>query len=247
MELSNLFSRRSFFAKTAITAAGAMAFTNLNAFTSGEEDLSPAQKIYQQISPNFGKSVGVFGGSLSAQEASKTAKNIWAEKLGLKVFSYGNGGAGFGIQENNPRNNMVVQAEGAQSHDIYILWASTNDHSKKIPVGDVRSNDLYSQAGGIRKSVEILQKKNPDAKIYFFTSLPMFKSENTLEEYVKGQKAVCADLHVPVLDQFYLCGFNQWNAPSFYNPDLKHLTPKGYERIAEMQVAFLANPLSGNY
>ncbi|OFX30989.1 MAG: hypothetical protein A2W90_15360 [Bacteroidetes bacterium GWF2_42_66] len=214
---------------------------------STEDNLSPEQQIFKHISPNFGKSVGVFGGSLSAMEASKTAKNIWSEKLNLKVFTYGRGGAGFGIQEANPQNNMVVQAEGADVHDIYILWASTNDHSKKIPVGEVRSNDLNTQAGGIRKSVEILQTKNPDAKIYFFTSLPMFKTENTLDEYVKGQKAVCADLHIPVLDQFYTCGFNQWNAPYFYREDLKHLTEKGYTRIAEMQVAFLANPLSGNF
>lgn len=245
--MKNNFSRRNFFTKAALTTVGTVLTSGISVIASTEEELTPVQKIYQQISPNFGKSIGVFGGSLSAQEASKTAKKIWADKLGLKVFSYGKGGAGFGIQEANPRNNMVVQAEEADVHDIYILWASTNDHSKKIPIGDIRSTDLLTQAGGIRKSVEILQTKNPDAKIYFFTSLPMFKTENTLEEYVKGQKAVCADLHLPVLDQFYVCGFNKWNAPHFYNPDLKHLTAKGYERIAEMQVAFLANPLSGNF
>ena len=245
--MSNIFSRRSFFTKAALTTVGTVLASGMKVVSASEEELTPVQKMYQLISPNFGKSIGVFGGSLSAMEASKTAKNIWAEKLRLKVFSYGNGGAGFGIQEANPRNTMVVQAENAAIHDIYLLWASTNDHSKKIPVGDIRSNDLHTQAGGIRKSVEILQTKNPDAKIYFFTSLPMFKTENTLDEYVKGQKAVCADLHIPVLDQFYTCGFNQWNAPYFFNQDLKHLTAKGYERIAEMQVAFLANPLSGNF
>lgn len=247
MANSNSSSRRNFFSKVLLTTAGGVFLSKMDTFASTEDNLSPEQQIFKHISPNFAKSVGVFGGSLSAMEASKTAKNIWSEKLNLKVFTYGRGGAGFGIQEANPQNNMVVQAEGAGVHDIYILWASTNDHSKKISVGEIRSNDLYTQAGGIRKSVEILQTKNPDAKIYFFTSLPMFKTENTLEEYVKGQKAVCADLHIPVLDQFYVCGFNQWNAPYFYREDLKHLTEKGYERIAEMQVAFLANPLSGNF
>lgn len=247
METANMFLRRSFFSKAAIAAGGVLFLSNKNASASDEDELSPDQKIYQQISPNFGKSVGVFGGSLSAMEASKTAKNIWAEKLKLKVVSYGKGGAGFGLQVNNPENNIVVQAEGAHIHDIYILWASTNDYTKKIPVGEIRSNELSTQAGGIRKSVEILQTKNPDSKIYFFTSLPMFKTENRLEQYVKGQKAVCADLHIPVLDQYYACGFNQWNAPYFYIDDLKHLNSKGYKRISEMQVAFLSNPVSGYF
>lgn len=245
MELSNVLTRRNFFTKTALTTVGAMVFTNMNASATGKKDSKAVREVYKQISPNYGKSVGVFGGSLSVTEESEMAKSIWAEKLNLNVFSYGNGGAGFGIQENNPLNNVQIQAANAEVHDIYILWASTNDLAKNIPIGDIRSTDLHSQAGGIRKSVEILQLRNPYAKIYFFTSLPFFKQENSLEDFVIGQKAVCADLHIPVLDQFYMCGFNQWNAQYFYNADLVHLPVKGYERIAEMQVAFLANPISG--
>lgn len=230
MELFNIFSRRNFLTKTAITTVGAMLFANIDASAKEKENTSAAREIFKQISPNYGKSVGVFGGSLSVQEESKTAKNTWADKLNLKVFSYGNGGAGFGIQEENPMNNVQVQVKNADVHDIYILWASTNDQAKMNPIGDVRSTDLHSQAGGIRKSVEILQLKNPDAKIYFFTSLPMFKQENSLEDYVKGQKAVCADLHIPVLDQFYMCGFNKWNAPYYYNADLTHLPVRVFFR-----------------
>ncbi len=246
MELFNVLSRRNFFTKTVMTTLGAMLFANMEASAKEKDNPSPAREIFKRISPNYGKSVGVFGGSLSSTKESDTAKNIWTDKLNLKVYTYGNGGAGFGIQEKDPLNNVQVQAENADIHDIYVLWASTNDLAKNNPIGDVRSADLYSQAGGIRKSVEILQLKNPDAKIYFFTSLPLFKEENTLEDYVKGQKAVCADLHIPVLDQFYMCGFNNWNAPYYYNADFTHLPVKGYERIAEMQVAFLANPISGN-
>lgn len=200
------------------------------------------QQVYRVISPNYGKTIGVFGGSLSATHISKVCKEIWSEKLGLKVFTYGRGGAGFAIRPDNPENNTQVQALNADVCDIYVLWASTNDYTKKIALGDVNSTDSTTQAGGIRRTVEILQKKNPHALILFFTSLPMFKSTNTLDKFVEAQIEVCRSLHIPVLDQFTVCGFNQWNAPLYYVADLKHLQESGYKKIAEMQVPFLANP-----
>ena len=44
---------------------------------------------------NYGKSVAVFGGSLSVFPESEAAKDLWRQQLGMKVTNYGVGGAGF--------------------------------------------------------------------------------------------------------------------------------------------------------
>ena len=66
--------------------------------------LSLSTTIFSQIqqdtialrsSYNYGKSVAVFGGSVSAIPASDTAKGLWEQRLGMTITNYGVPGAGF--------------------------------------------------------------------------------------------------------------------------------------------------------
>jgi hypothetical protein len=104
---------------------------------------------------NFGKSVAVFGGSVSVIPESDSAKVLWENHLGLNITNYGVPGAGFSSLQGK---SMQQQVDEAGVFDIYILWASTNDYTNNREVGsytdytefdNYNTEKLTTQAGGI--------------------------------------------------------------------------------------------------
>ena len=211
-------------------------------------------------SKNYGKSIAVFGGSLSVNKESDAAKQQWADLLGSEVTTYGVGGAGFSIDQGY---SLQKQVDTAGVYDIYVLWASTNDYNNNRECGtwkdytaydgyDVRK--LHTQCGGINYCIKTLLEKNPRAEIYFFTSLRFFGSDaghnpfsdrpnqtgKTFAEYIEGQKACCAYYGIPVLDQFSLQGINEFNAGLYYLGDKLHMNEDGYRRLGPVQADFLS-------
>ena len=205
------------------------------------------------------KSIAVLGGSLSSVPESEAAKHIWEEELGVDVVTYGVGGAGFSSEQGY---TLQRQAREAGVHDVYVLWASTNDYKNNRACGswkDFTEQDgldslkLTTQCGGINACIRTLQEKNPKAVIVFFTSLRFFGSEDgwnpfsevhnatglNFADYVQAQKEGCAHFGVPLLDQFAMQAVNPINAAVFYKSDLLHMTEEGYARIAPLQVEFL--------
>ena len=210
---------------------------------------------------NYGKSIAVFGGSLSVNKESDAAKQIWADELHATVTTYGVGGAGFSSAQGY---SLQRQVREAGVHDIYVLWASTNDFTNSREIGswsDYTSVDgfdeskLDTQCGGINYCVKTLLEKNPSAEIYFFTSFRCFSNEagynpfsengnatgHNFSEYVKAQKECCSHLSVPVLDQFELLGVNEYNYPLYYLRDKLHMNEDGYRKAGPVQAAFLAD------
>ena len=210
---------------------------------------------------NYGKTIAVFGGSLSVNPESDAAKQCWADLLNAEVTTYGVGGAGFSSRQGY---SLQKQVEEAGVYDVYVLWASTNDYTNNRECGtwkDYTALDGYdkrklaTQCGGINYCIKTLLEKNPDAEIYFFTSLRFFGADagnnpfstqpnqtgKTFADYVDAQKACCAYYGIPVLDQFNLQGINAFNADRFYLEDKLHLSEAGYRRIAPVQAEFLAD------
>ena len=210
---------------------------------------------------NYGKTIAVFGGSLSVNKESNAAKQLWANLLNAEVTTYGVGGAGFSSQQGY---TLQQQVEDAGVYDVYVLWASTNDYTNSRECGtwkDYTALDGYdkskltTQCGGINYCIKTLLEKNPNAEIYFFTSLRFFgvdaghnpfstepnKTGKTFADYIEGQKACCAYYGIPVLDQFNLQGINEFNVDKFYMEDKLHMNEEGYKRIAPAQAAFLAD------
>ena len=174
---------------------------------------------------NFGKSVAVFGGSVSVIPESDSAKVLWEKHLGLTITNYGVPGAGFSSLQGK---SMQQQVDEAGVFDIYILWASTNDYNYCI-----------------KKIYEI----NPNATIYFFTSSKAFNDRGAYDpfytegmvQHVDMQKMIC-ELHgIPVLDQFLLGGYNIYNKDLYYRDPI-HMNVVGYKKLGELQVSFLAFP-----
>ena len=220
--------------------------------------LSTSSVFAQQdlkASYNYGKSVAVFGGSVSVIPASDSAKNMWKERLGMSITNFGVGGAGFSSLQGK---SLQQQVDEAGVFDIYILWASTNDYTNKREVGsymDYTEFDnfdeakLTTQAGGINYCIKKIYELNPSAKIYFFTSSKAFNDRGAYDpevadgmvRHVDMQKQIC-ELHgIPYLDQFTLGGYNVYNKERYYVDPL-HMNGAGYQKLGELQVAFLAFP-----
>lgn len=206
-------------------------------------------------SPNYGKSVAVFGGSVSVIPPSDSAKVQWEQQLGMTITNYGVPGAGFSSLQGK---SLQRQVDEAGVFDIYILWASTNDYTNKREIGSYTdytefdgfdASKLTTQAGGINYCIRKIYEKNPRALIYFFTSSKAFHDrggydpfvENGMGAYVEMQKKVC-ELHgIPYLDQFTLGGYSIYNKDLYY-ADPIHMNALGYRKLGELQVAFLAFP-----
>lgn len=212
-------------------------------------------------SKNYGKTIAVFGGSLSVNKESDSAKQLWADMLNARVTTYGVGGAGFSKLQGH---TLQQQVREAGVYDVYVLWASTNDYNNNRECGqwtDYTEFDGYdeskldTQCGGINYCIKTLLEKNPKAEIYFFTSLRFFGKEDgynpfssktnqtgsNFARYIEAQKECCAHYCIPVLDQFNLQGINIFNCDQYYLPDKLHMTDDGYRKIAPVQVEFLAN------
>ena len=210
---------------------------------------------------NYGKTIAVFGGSLSVNNESDAAKQLWANLLNAEVTTYGVGGAGF---SNKQGYTLQKQVEDAGVYDVYVLWASTNDYNNSRECGtwqDYTAYDNYdprklsTQCGGINYCIKTLLEKNPKAEIYFFTSLRFFgadaghnpfstepnKTGKTFADYIEAQKACCAYYGIPVLDQYNLQGINEFNVELFYVGDKLHMNEEGYRRIGPVQASFLAD------
>ena len=214
-----------------------------------------AQELAIKNSPNFGKTVAVFGGSVSVIPESNTAKAMWEESLDMKITNYGVGGAGFSSLQGK---SLQQQIDEAGVFDIYILWASTNDYTNNRAIGEYTDytefdgfdkEKLVTQAGGINYCIKKIYELNPNATIYFFTSSKAFNNrggydpfdENGMVKYVDMQKKIC-ELHgIPYLDQFTLGGYNIYNKDLFYRDPI-HMNEAGYKKLGELQVAFLAFP-----
>ncbi len=204
---------------------------------------------------NYGKSVAVFGGSVSVIPASDSAKILWEKYLGMTITNYGVPGAGFSSLQGK---SLQQQVDEAGFFDIYILWASTNDYTNKRENGfytDYTEFDGYdegkliTQAGGINYCIKKIYEINPQAIIYFFTSSKAFNDRGGYDplhtegmvRYVEMQKMIC-ELHgIPFLDQFTLGGYNIFNKDLYYRDPI-HMNALGYKKLGELQVSFLAFP-----
>ncbi|MDR2533411.1 MAG: SGNH/GDSL hydrolase family protein [Tannerellaceae bacterium] len=183
--------------------------------------------------------IGVFGGSISVRKESETAKNIWRSNLDVKVISCGVEGAGFSSRTHT--ENIPAQISNARPFDVYILWASGNDVVRGN-LGFVGASDDNTQDGGIMKSINLARRKNRNALLLFFTSLPRFDNplyRSRMIQFVDDQIEICNRNNIPCLDLFHLCGFDSANYSAYYLPDGIHMNAEGYRQIGHMQMEFI--------
>lgn len=224
-------------------------------FISGAACAQNSELATIKASANYGKSVAVFGGSVSVIPPSDSAKVLWERSLGMKITNYGVPGAGFSSLQGK---SMQQQIDEAGVFDIYVLWASTNDYTNNRAIGEYtdysefdnyNKEKLTTQAGGINYCIKKIYELNPKATIYFFTSSKAFTGrggydpfdEKGMVKYVDMQKKICKLHGIPYLDQFTLGGYSIYNKDVYYH-DAIHMNALGYTKLGELQVSFLAFP-----
>jgi len=211
------------------------------------------------LSLNYGKTVGVFGGSLSSNIESKAAKVYWQKYLGLKVKTYGMQGHGF----SSLQGSIQKQVNLASPKDIYILWCSTNDYTTNREIGSPKDftaadnynkSKLVTQCGGINYCIRKLRQINPQCTIYMFGSLKFFSSSDGYDEsseltnklgykyveYIQKQKEIAELQGIKYFDQWDIPVVTYDNFPLFYKDDKVHMSFTGYANIAPYQLLFLA-------
>ena len=211
-----------------------------------------------QNSKNRNKTVGIFGGSIASNKESIFAIRLWCQHLGMKVKQYGSGGSGFaGTQE-----SIEAQVDRAKKHDIYILWASTNDYTQSREIGepqDYTEMDGFNQkkrntqCGGMNYCIQMLRRLNPKATIYVFGSIKFFEGSGYEKDsphhneigknfysYIVKQKEVADFQHLSFFNQFDIPCNTLENSAVYYKDDKYHLTEQGYANIGVYQLYFLA-------
>ena len=219
-----------------------------------------------KLSPNYGKTVGVFGGSLSSNPESVVAKAYWHKYLGMEIKTYGMQGHGF----SSLQGSIQDQIKYARKHDIYILWCSTNDYTTNREIGstdDYTSKDkfnkrkLTTQCGGMNYCISKLRQLNPNCTIYIFGSLKFFSSPEgndidsditnkiglSFHQYIEAQKKISESRGVKFFNQWDIPVLTKENSESFYKDDKVHMTYEGYANIAPYQLFFLATESSSIY
>ncbi len=212
-----------------------------------------------RFSKNRGKSVAVFGGSLSVNKESQAAKLMWSEYLNMHVTDYGHGGYGF----SSLQGSVLDQVNRARQHDIYILWASTNDYTNNREPGTPQDyteadgydqSKLVTQCGGLNYCIRKLREVNPEATIYVFGSLPFWwntggydpastetnKTGHNFGYYVSLQRQVAELQGVKFFDQFSLPVLTPETKDRFYLKDNLHMNYDGYANVGLYQLHFLA-------
>ena len=225
------------------------------------QDSSLMQRVWKkcQFSPNRGKSVAVFGGSLSVNKESQAAKLMWSEYLNLHVTDYGHGGYGF----SSLQGSIQDQVNRARRHDIYILWASTNDYTNNREPGTPQDyteadgfdeSKLVTQCGGLNYCIKRLREINPRATIYVFGSLPFWwnsggydrtspetnKTGHNFAYYSDLQRQVAEAQGLKFFDQFSLPPITLETKDRYYLSDNLHMNYNGYANVGLYQLYFLA-------
>ena len=222
-------------------------------------------KIDYTLSPNFGKSLGIFGGSFCNIEESDSCKQVWQEKLQFTLFNHGINGAGYSLLMQDPGVQYAIDrcCRRDEPHDIYLLWSPSNDFSKgRTEIGTLSdyteadgydASKLNTMLGGMNYSYYTLKQKNPDAEILLFTTLPIFNKGAAgydtlyadgvgLRQFVDAQIEWAKAHNVPYLDLFRRSGFTHSNSGPYYQNDKLHPKVEGYKHLVDITLPFLAYP-----
>lgn len=206
-------------------------------------------------SPFKNKSIGVFGGSYSIIPESRVVKDGWKFYLNADVIDYGCGGYGFSYKQ----GSIQDEVDNCDVHDIYVLWASTNDFTSNREAGassdytikdNYRESNRVTQCGGINYCIKRLKEKNPNCLIVMISSSIFFQSLNgyelsltndtgeSLAYYVKMQSECCRINKVPFLNLLESVDLEE----SDFQGDKLHYNEKGYQKLVIPTTVLLACP-----
>lgn len=212
-----------------------------------------------------GATVAYFGASLANNKECDVAKEMLANALQCKVVTYGYGGYAFG----DGNRTLKTYADQLRAHDVYILFATTNDYFRDVPLGlptDYTAADGFdggktaSACGGLNYILQQIRRRNPKALVVAFNCPKFFNAVRSdgmdrssqatnglglgFHDYLDAYEACFRNAGVPCLDQWAFEGFTPKNWMEFYMEDGVHLNENGYFLLGILQLNFLLDHLT---
>ena len=116
--------------------------------------------------------------------------------------------------------------------DIITVMGGTN-HCYYSTLGDLNDKSINTVAGAVYNIIKGIQEKYPTS-LLIFANMPV-RWDASFEEYANIVLETCKKYHIPCIDVFHQCGFNEWNKNIFnLNNDLIHVNTEGGKRIASL-------------
>ena len=187
--------------------------------------------------------------------------NVLKELCGLKeVRNYGIGGTRIAHQFRPSLNawwdlDFCGRAERmAADADVVVVFGGTNDYGHgDAPFGTISDTDRSTFCGSVRRLMEILTRRYPDATLIFMTPARRPGDDNPscspsryvpglpLKEYVDAIKEIAKDFPVAVLDLYTQLGIdpNHEDDRVAYTADGLHFNDAGHRVIAQTLCSFL--------
>lgn len=160
-------------------------------------------------------------------------------KTGMILTNYGIGGTRLAYGEDDSKKEQAMckrwNEMSAEQPDIITVMGGTNDCYYST-LGTPGDKDITTVAGAVYTIIKGLQEKYPKA-VLVFSNMPM-RWDNSFEEYANIVFETCKYWHIPCVDMFHNCGFNEWNRSVFnLDNDGIHVNDLGGERMASQLIA----------
>lgn len=150
--------------------------------------------------------------------------------------------------------------------ELLLIGHCVNDYhageSIAPATGDPLADELYDEhtfTGALRSAVQTLQEAYPELRIilvtptYTWYTQPLLTCEeylqngNILEDYVKAQLTLAAELDVEIIDLYHdVYPHEKWEDWMLYSADGLHPNEAGRELLAEQIAGYLAEHPSGS-
>lgn len=157
---------------------------------------------------------------------------------GMQLTNYGVGGTRLADTDGGHSDAMCYRyaTMSDEEPDIITVMGGTNDCYYSTLGTPGKSKDVTTIAGAVYTIIRGIQEKYPNA-LLVFACMPM-RWDTRFEEYAQIVLDTCAYYHIPCVDVFHNCGFNEWNKSVYnLNNDNIHVNAKGGERIASLFIS----------
>ncbi len=140
-------------------------------------------------------------------------------------------------------NDTMAQFDGVPADaDIISVMIGVNDFASSAPLGDIDDITQDTVYGGLNMLADSLQRRCPDALIFFMTPFPFLgvdvnSAGYRVSDVADAVKEVCSLRGIPVLDMYSEGCFSMENDPTC---DTLHPTQEFFERYtAPMIMEFI--------
>ena len=234
------------------------AIKKINGFPLADIEARAILETFGLTNKFNGKRWAIFGDSLSQPNTDGLNKyyNVIGEKLNIKTTSYAVGGSGYFKGAGTTGygdNNIIYKINNASTDfDIISLMAGVNEHSLTMgTITDEVKDTPTTLCGAVKKSIELVIEKYPNAQIFLITPTPgtgnlATINQTTLNTYVNNQIEIAKLYNIPVLDLYHMSGLRPWNdtnLQTYYGGNYVHLNAKGHQYIAQIIQKFMENNL----